>query len=82
MPKVVITHNVADVNTWLQGKDERAAAIGSLGGTNIVDHVAHDGSKTVAISAEIADVDSAIATIASPPPRWPPPWRSTGSCHP
>lgn len=25
MPKVVITHDVADVDTWLKGKDERAA---------------------------------------------------------
>lgn len=27
MPKVVITHDVADVDIWLKGKDERAAAI-------------------------------------------------------
>jgi hypothetical protein len=68
MPKVVIVHSVADVDTWLQGKSERAAAIGSMGGTNIVDHVAQDGSKTVAITADLADVDAALATIGSPPP--------------
>jgi hypothetical protein len=33
MPKVVITHKVADVETWLSFKSERAAAIGHLGGT-------------------------------------------------
>ncbi len=68
MPKVVIVHNVADVDTWLGFKAERAAAIGNIGGTNVVDHVARDGSKTVAISAEMADVDKAMAAISSPPP--------------
>jgi hypothetical protein len=39
-----------------------------MGGTNIVDHLAQDGSKTVAITADLADVDAALATIGSPPP--------------
>ena len=30
MPKLVITHDVADVDTWLQGKSERADAIGGM----------------------------------------------------
>lgn len=68
MPKVVIVHNVADVNSWLQFKAERAAAIGTLGGTNVQDHVAQDGSNSVAVTADIADVDKAMAGISSPPP--------------
>lgn len=31
--KVVITHGVADVDTWLQFRAERAEAVGGLGGT-------------------------------------------------
>ena len=67
MPKLVITHGVADVAKWLSLHDERAAAIGGLGGTNVVDHVAHDGSGAVAVSAEVDDVDAMMATLSSPP---------------
>lgn len=68
MPKMVITHNVADVDKWLSHKADRAAAITELGGSNIVDHVAFDGSNTVAITADIADADALMATLAAPPP--------------
>jgi hypothetical protein len=68
MPKLVITHDVADVDTWLTFKSERADAVGRLGGRNVVDHVAHDGGNTVAVTAEIDDVDAFMATVASPPP--------------
>ena len=67
MPRIVVTHNVTDVANWLQFKAERADAIGMLGGSNVVDHVADDGSTTVAISAEVDDVDGLKATLASPP---------------
>ena len=68
MPKMVITHSVADVDNWLGFKAERAEAFGGLGGTNVVDHVAHDGSKTVAVAADVADVDAIMAALGSPPP--------------
>jgi len=68
MPKMVITHDVADVDTWLNFKSERAGAVGGMGATNVVDHVAHDGSKRVAVSAETDDVEALLAAIASPPP--------------
>jgi hypothetical protein len=68
MAKVVITHNVADVDTWLKGKAERAQAVGQLGGSNVQDHVAADGSNAIAITCDIDDVEAALATIASPPP--------------
>jgi hypothetical protein len=67
MPKIVITHSVSDVDTWLKGKSERAAAIGNMGATNVVDHVAEDGSKTIAITLDVADVGTVTAALASPP---------------
>jgi hypothetical protein len=68
MPKIVVTHNVADVDTWLQFKSERADAIAGLGGSDVVDHVAQDGSNRVAVGAEVNDVESLIAALSSPPP--------------
>ena len=65
---MVITHSVADVDRWLGFKAERAEAIGGLGGTNVVDHAAHDGSKRVAVAADVADVDAIMAALGSPPP--------------
>ncbi len=67
MPKIVITHNVVDVDSWLNGKSERAQAIGSMGGVNVVDHVAHDGSNTTAVTFDADDVANVTATVASPP---------------
>ncbi len=67
MPKVVITHAVTDVETWLKGKQERAAMFG-LFATNVTDHVAMDGSKHVAITADIGDMAGAQAMMASPSP--------------
>ena len=68
MPKVVVTHNVADVEKWLGFKSERAEAITGLGGSNVVDHVAKGGSNTVAISADVSDVAAFEATLSAPPP--------------
>ena len=67
MPKVVITHAVADVDNWLKGKEERAGAIGAMGGANVVDHVAQDGTKAIAITFDTDDVANVVATTASPP---------------
>ena len=55
------------MDTWLKGKAERAAAIGNMGGTNVVDHVAQDGSKMTAITFDVDDVGTVTATLASPP---------------
>jgi hypothetical protein len=64
MPKVVLTHAVVDIDRWLKGKAERAAAIGS----NVVDFVAEDGSNNIAVSAEVGDLAALQAMLASPPP--------------
>ena len=67
MPKVVITHAVQDIDRWLQGKAERAAAIESGTGSNVTDYVAQDGSKSVAITADVADAGAVQSMLASPP---------------
>jgi hypothetical protein len=67
VPKIVITHNVADLDTWLKGKSERADAIGSMGGSNVVDHVATDGGKNIAVTFDTDDVDNVMSTLATPP---------------
>lgn len=66
MPRVVITHDVADIDRWLKGKAERATAIGSVG-TNVTDYVAADGSNHVAITADIADLGALQTMLESPP---------------
>jgi hypothetical protein len=38
-----------------------------MGGTNVADHVANDGSNKVAVSAEVDDVEAFLAAVASPP---------------
>jgi PP-loop superfamily ATP-utilizing enzyme len=39
-----------------------------MGGTNVVDYAAQDGSHTVAIGANIDDVDAVLAALESPAP--------------
>jgi hypothetical protein len=64
---MVVTHAVADVERWLEGKSERAAAIESGSGSNVTDYVAADGSNNIAITADVADVEAIKAMLASPP---------------
>jgi len=68
MPRVVITHAVEDIDRWLQGKAERAAAIESGTGSNVTDHVAHDGSNKIAVTADVSDLAALQGMLASPPP--------------
>jgi len=67
MPRIVITHEVVDTERWLKGKDERSAALGSIG-TDVIDYVTMDDSNRVAVSAAIHDMDAAQALLDSPPP--------------
>jgi hypothetical protein len=67
MPKLVVTHEVLDIERWLQGKSERVAAFGRWA-TNVTDHVAADGSNNVAITADIHDMAGLQAAMASPSP--------------
>lgn len=66
MPKVVITHAVQDTDRWLQGKAERAAAIESGTGSNVTDYVAQDGSNTIAVTADVADIDAMRSMLTAP----------------
>jgi hypothetical protein len=68
VPRVVLTHAVQDLDRWLQGKAERAAAIESGTGSNVTDYVAQDGSNNIAITADVADLAAMQAMLASPPP--------------
>jgi hypothetical protein len=67
MPRMVLTHQVVEIERWLKGKEERAAAIGAAG-SDVRDHVAVDGSNQVAVTAEVVDLEALQAMLASPPP--------------
>jgi len=64
---MILTHEVSDIERWLEGKDERAAALGSVG-SNVIDHVAVDGTNRIAVTADIHDLDGLQAMLDSPPP--------------
>jgi hypothetical protein len=68
MPKIVATHAVVDVERWLSGNAERAAAIESWSGSNVTDFIAEDGNNTIAVTADVADIDAMKASMASPSP--------------
>jgi hypothetical protein len=63
---MVITHEVVDIERWLKGKDERAAAIGSVG-SHVTDHVALDGSNRIAVTVDVHDLEAVQALLGSPP---------------
>ena len=67
MPRMVITHDVVEIERWLKGKDERAAALGAAG-TDVTDFVAADGSSRIAVSATIHDMAALQALLDAPPP--------------
>jgi len=75
MPRIVITHAVHDVDRWLKGKDERAAAL--PGAKGVTDLVAMDGSHHAAVAFD--DLDTLKAVLSSVPRRWPPRQSHTGS---
>lgn len=66
MPRIVITHAIEDVDRWLRGKAERAAAL--PGATNVTDLVALDGSKQASVSFDIDDVEALTSMLSSLPP--------------
>lgn len=68
MPKVIIVHKVVDVDNWLSFHEERADAIASLGGSNVVDYVAADGSADVALVANVQVVEPLLVGLGSPEP--------------
>ena len=67
MPRVIITHDVVDLQRWLEGKAEREAALSAFG-ANVIDTVALDGSNKIAVTADINDLAALEAMLTSPPP--------------
>ncbi len=49
MPKVVVMHQVVEVERWLGGKAERAAVVARYA-TDVTDHVAMDGGNSTAVA--------------------------------
>lgn len=66
MPRVIITHDIREVDRWLAGKDERAAAM--PGATGVTDLVALDGSNQAAVTFETDDLAALMALLESMPP--------------
>jgi muconolactone delta-isomerase len=66
MPRVLIPHDIRDVDRWLAGKEERAAAM--PGATGVTDLVALDGRNQAAVTFETDDLDALKALLESMPP--------------
>ena len=67
MPRIVITHDVQDVERWLRGNAQRAAAF--PGARNLTDLVASDGSNRAAVVLDVDDLDAFNAFMTSMPPK-------------
>ena len=65
MPRVIFTHPVEDVDHWTSKHSERVEAF-SAWGSNVVDHVSADGSKNVAVSVDVHDMDTLKTSMESP----------------
>ena len=66
MPRVVLMHAVEDVDHWLEGKAERAAAMADR--NDVTDYVAQDGDNRIAVTADVQDMARAAAMMTSPSP--------------
>jgi muconolactone delta-isomerase len=64
--RIVITHAVQDVDRWLKGKAERAAAL--PGATDFTDLVAMDGSNHAAVAFDVDDLGALKEVLSSIPP--------------
>jgi len=65
MPRVVFTHAVRDLDLWVGKHSERVQAFSSWG-SNVVDHVNADGSKSVGVSVDVSDMDAMQAAMETP----------------
>ncbi|MBT8396037.1 MAG: hypothetical protein KJN92_03680, partial [Gemmatimonadetes bacterium] len=65
MPRVVFTHAVSDVDHWVSKHSERVQAF-SAWGSNVLDHVNADGSKSVGVSVDVHDMDAMQAAMQTP----------------
>jgi hypothetical protein len=65
MPRVVMTHAVTDVEAWASHKAERAAFFEDFA-SDIVDYLPTDGGTTIAVSANVHDMDGLLAALETP----------------
>ncbi len=65
MPRIVITHPVEDVEKWVSHKDERAAFFADYG-SDVVDFLPTDGSKNIAVSVNVRDMEGLQAALETP----------------
>lgn len=65
MPRVVFTHAVSDVPAWASHKAERAGFFADYA-TDVVDYLPTDGGSTVAVSANVHDMDGMLAALQTP----------------
>jgi len=66
MPKVCITHGIAEVDRWLAGHAEREAVFRD--GSGVTDFVAMDGSKQAAVVVDVDDLNALQELLSSMPP--------------
>jgi len=65
MPKLVFTHEVKDVNHWLNLHAERVE-IFSKWATNVQDYAIADGSKQVALTMDAHDMEALKRDMETP----------------
>jgi hypothetical protein len=65
MPRVVFTHAVSDVQAWASHKAERVEFFEDFA-TEIVDYLPTDGGTTVAVSANVHDIDGMQTALQTP----------------
>lgn len=65
MPKLVFTHPVKDVDHWMSKHAERVEAFADWG-SNIVEYASADGSKMVAVTIDVRDMDAMKVSLESP----------------
>ena len=64
MARVIFTHLVKDVDHWASLHSERVDAFAEWG-SNVVDHLSADGSKNVAVSVDVHDMDAMKGSMES-----------------
>jgi hypothetical protein len=62
MPRVLIFHEVTDVQHWL-ASPTREEVLGPLGITEIKTYVDPEGSKRVGVAMNVADMDAVMAVM-------------------
>jgi predicted metalloendopeptidase len=65
VPRVVFTHAVTDVQAWAAHKAERVEFFDAYA-TDILDYLPTDGGNTVAVSANVNDMDGMLAALQTP----------------